>query len=485
MAQASTVYQYSPLDDPKSNIRLLCITHADENKIQCCLTQVRSLSQQPYHCLSYTWGDPFGRDTTNIASPTWTIFLEDGSHLPILQNLRDALLHLFRVQRDKVDAIWIDAVCIDQGSDTEKGPQIGMMHEIYSHAKTVVIWLGPDDPIDKGNIMTQHIIQVIVEENRHMKQREEASRKVGGRSNGIDGDAETEPSDFELLAGLSDRKSAALLKDMTKLSSFDALHWRALTRLSRRAYWGRLWIWQEVITSLSDPIVACGDTVFAWSELCLATHYLVAFGASLLVQMGHSDFYVDGPTPRSQPHRIANTRVDYMKPAQGAAWMRAKFASFVLENNRNDFDCFDERDRLFAHVGVCKYERLSATEYAKPYWQLYHDFWADALERSGLVNLLTYMEDDSVRRERPKTMRHDTDQEAAKAMRRDNGYIPTWVPDLRARLEPLSMYSVLADVKMFNISANLPQDVNAGMHVDRQTKRLFLQGYKLDKGRAV
>jgi len=43
--------------------------------------------------------------------------------------------------------IWVDAICINQGSGTSKekdDEQIPLMGEIYSRATTVHIWLGPD-----------------------------------------------------------------------------------------------------------------------------------------------------------------------------------------------------------------------------------------------------------------------------------------------------------------------------------------------------
>ena len=40
-------------------------------------------------------------------------------------------------------ALWIDQICIDQGSTAEKGDQVAIMGEIYRGASEVLIWLGP------------------------------------------------------------------------------------------------------------------------------------------------------------------------------------------------------------------------------------------------------------------------------------------------------------------------------------------------------
>jgi hypothetical protein len=244
-----------------------------------------------------------------------------------------------------------------------------------------------------------------LEQHRDVKQRRAEATSSDTPSSATDGRTTVDLSDFELPSALDDKTTKALLKDMTKLLSIDGYHWRAIVRLCRRAYWARLWIWQEVIASRFDPIVVCGDTVFVWADLCLASHYLLVFGATILRQTGRSKFYVDeqGQTsPQNQPHRIANTRLQYMKPGKGAKMMRKNFGRLVLEGNRNDFECTDERDRLFAHVGLCKYDKLTAAEYEKPFWQLYRDFWADIIARPGCVNLLTYVEDASMRLNRPR-----------------------------------------------------------------------------------
>ncbi|KAH8588713.1 heterokaryon incompatibility, partial [Bisporella sp. PMI_857] len=42
-------------------------------------------------------------------------------------------------------AIWIDALCINQGDLSEKSKQIPIMRCIYENAEQVIIWLGLED----------------------------------------------------------------------------------------------------------------------------------------------------------------------------------------------------------------------------------------------------------------------------------------------------------------------------------------------------
>ncbi len=83
-----------------------------------------------YTALSYVWGDP------TVLQPVYV----NGSILGITYNLHAALMHL----RDPAESrnVWIDAVCIDQGSIEERNYQIGQMRRIYGGADEVVAWLG-------------------------------------------------------------------------------------------------------------------------------------------------------------------------------------------------------------------------------------------------------------------------------------------------------------------------------------------------------
>jgi hypothetical protein len=43
--------------------------------------------------------------------------------------------------------MWIDAVCIDQSSVSERNYQVAQMGAIYAAAALVIVWLGNSQPI--------------------------------------------------------------------------------------------------------------------------------------------------------------------------------------------------------------------------------------------------------------------------------------------------------------------------------------------------
>lgn len=67
------------------------------------------------------------------------IRIGNNNFLGVTPNLSEALYHL---RRDEPLVLWIDALCIDQQTMTERNSQVGIMGEIFSHASLVHMWLG-------------------------------------------------------------------------------------------------------------------------------------------------------------------------------------------------------------------------------------------------------------------------------------------------------------------------------------------------------
>lgn len=135
MVEMAESYVYTPLDQSKGSIRLLCLCQGEESDEICCDVVECSLSDDdylPYEALSYTWGGGLTNDSLCV--------LLDGKKRSVTQNLFDALIML-RFQHEP-RYLWIDALCINQMDDSEKGHQVGQMKDVYEKAERVLIWLG-------------------------------------------------------------------------------------------------------------------------------------------------------------------------------------------------------------------------------------------------------------------------------------------------------------------------------------------------------
>ncbi|KAK5444240.1 hypothetical protein LTS15_010355 [Exophiala xenobiotica] len=80
--------------------------------------------------------------------------------LNITRNLATALRQLRFADKDRM--LWVDAICIDQGTDEvalhERAWQVRQMHRIYIHATGVLIWLGT--AVDDSGIALEYLSEL-------------------------------------------------------------------------------------------------------------------------------------------------------------------------------------------------------------------------------------------------------------------------------------------------------------------------------------
>ncbi|PFH58369.1 hypothetical protein XA68_13754 [Ophiocordyceps unilateralis] len=128
-------FTYPPIDLDRRAIRLFRLHCAAETEVLSgdlfdAYFEDRE-NMIPFEALSYTWG---GTELTHSLSI-------NGARLPITYNLHLALQHVRQWHQDRY--LWIDAICINQGNDKERGHQVAQMGSIYKAAQCVVCWLGP------------------------------------------------------------------------------------------------------------------------------------------------------------------------------------------------------------------------------------------------------------------------------------------------------------------------------------------------------
>ncbi|KAK3947016.1 ankyrin repeat-containing domain protein [Pseudoneurospora amorphoporcata] len=132
--QVEKPYHNLPLSP--NDIRLLRLSPSENEDaaIHCELfcTALDSKGTRPYEALSYVWGSEAKPCSISI----------NGCDLPVGENLHAALLHLRDQSIERT--IWIDAICINQDDEEEKGHQVQSMAKIYAKASRVIVWLGKE-----------------------------------------------------------------------------------------------------------------------------------------------------------------------------------------------------------------------------------------------------------------------------------------------------------------------------------------------------
>ena len=236
-------YEYTPLKNPASQIRLLEVfgdANDSSHQTKCLLTTWHVDSAPEYHAISYTWGPK---------EPTESIILNDAS-MTIRKNCADVLRQLLYFKSSRY--YWIDALCIDQESIDEKNHQVARMGQIYSLAAHVLVCLGEydDDAEYAFGIISQlwdHYFPPISEAPH------------------VDTIGRLPISGFVEFPGIDPNRFALSLETLT-----------------RRTYFQRVWIVQELILAQSVSIY-CGH--FRLLVLCPYTDLLLRAAAAYKVQI--------------------------------------------------------------------------------------------------------------------------------------------------------------------------------------------------------
>ncbi|PTB63321.1 HET-domain-containing protein [Trichoderma citrinoviride] len=226
-------YKYEPLNLDCAAIRLLRLHHGLRGPISCELFQAelhRRENTVAYEALSYAWGSP---------NRTGSIIV-NGCHMTVTFNLHQALLHLRQEDEDRV--LWVDAVCIDQANNKEKGHQVAQMGGIYKEADRVIFRLG------RGSYETDTFMD-------SLQLLQQASVKLGCR------DWSRQDVRWENIWARSQSK--------VYYSGLENMQRRGLEEILTRPWFRRVWILQEVAFARAG-IVSCGRKAVSASLFSLA-----------------------------------------------------------------------------------------------------------------------------------------------------------------------------------------------------------------------
>jgi hypothetical protein len=201
----------TPKELPRRRFRLLEVgpSSSYDRVITCNLAWYDLGSAPPYTAISYVWGSSEHNST----------ILLNGKEYKATASALIALKGLRSKWRKK--KFWIDAICIDQTSDTDKAEQIAIMADIYRNAKQVTVWLGPDE---HGALALSLV--------RRLWIRTRIKDVMGASSYSLDA---PEPA------------------------------WKAFQRLMQSPWFQRSWVVQEVMSS--NVVVQYGDAKLDWTIL--------------------------------------------------------------------------------------------------------------------------------------------------------------------------------------------------------------------------
>ncbi|KAI0548027.1 ankyrin repeat-containing domain protein [Xylaria curta] len=219
------IYQHDPLDSIERSFRLLRLKRGTGQEIQCELIPTSfDNNQLQYEAVSYTWGPNFKSGTINIR----------GKRLPVNFNLRLILHDLRSPETDRI--LWIDAICINQRNELEKGHQVQQMREIFSSAKRVLFCVGR--PTDSTDLLMNSLREL--QEKLQKLDFEESSIKTAWE---------------EVQLRIADNHFSPVSEQLEALTCIQR---QGLEYILTQDWFQRVWILQEVANA-RDALVYCGS----------------------------------------------------------------------------------------------------------------------------------------------------------------------------------------------------------------------------------
>ncbi|KAK0710136.1 heterokaryon incompatibility protein-domain-containing protein [Lasiosphaeria miniovina] len=326
-------------------------------KCELIVTQLEQIENE-YEATSYTWGSP--------ADP---LLIEcNGLAMRIQRNAFDMLAHIRHPDWPRV--VWIDAVCINQSDIEERSQQVSMMHQIYSSAVSVVVWLGP------------------AADNSHLA---------------VEFAASLDPARYidELGAVMKFGNSVAArdaFRDKTYFfgaepaSAYDRELAVALVAFINRPWFNRVWVQQEA-TACRDTRVLCGPDTVSWDHVfALAWILMPIHTASWPDYFPHS--YRESQSNLVSIRSIQSSRwIRFRRSDEGVHGMTVLSLAAVLLKG-NSYAATDPRDKIFALRNVChgNFNRWAPeADYRIPWEILYIETslslltngWLPSLSRAG------------------------------------------------------------------------------------------------------
>lgn len=355
---------YRPLD-PSGGIRILVLEPSnDEAQISCRLIPHNINSRPDYKALSYEWGSQSDLKPITL----------NGQEVFVGENLWWALWYLRKGSGITPTRLWIDALCINQQDEKERGYQVSMMGSIYRNAD-VICWLGKGD--GQKHVRAMEYIcdrSSMLMQARVAKWRSGSSESATAKSHRTsihDGSISKDiatfpplPSDdspatiFDLIprtrTRIQPKAGATSLADDFNHRSKEVPHFSDIEALCSHSYWRRTWIIQEFVLGKAIQI-RLGPREVQGEDFQYVAQQV------LLQKLN------EGGLQLLDAFRIFNLREDRL---QGHNLPLVRLIELSEKSS-----CQDLRDRIYAMIGLasdCQHGEI-VPDYSKPLSAVYDD----------------------------------------------------------------------------------------------------------------
>lgn len=326
-------YRYDPLPNIPQSIRLATIYPGvgDEEVIVDLSIETFSRDSPPaYEALSYVWG--------STQPPEFICVGGLGTAtLQVTANLKSALQHLRYEAEERV--MWVDALCINQSDDLEKGAEVARMEELFACAAHVVVWLGPE--ADESGAAMERLAYISSQVDVDW---------------GLGGMHRITPAEIEDVdRSIADPNSRLPLG--TKQSD-------ALVSLLNRDWFDRLWIRQDILVAEDKAFVYCGRNKVPWP----------IFRKALRL------FYTMRPQPDDVVHRLGSR----LQTIGGFVFQSRRTDVLSIRSKFGNALCSDPRDHIYAIKSLLLEDQQSLCGHPNYTWStvdVYSEFTKNYIKR--------------------------------------------------------------------------------------------------------
>jgi hypothetical protein len=282
-----------------------------------------------FEALSYTWGDE------GVARS----ILVNGNRRDVPRNLEEALRALRGLRETQLGmCYWVDSLCIDQENVKERNEQVKRMRDIYSRARAVIVWLGQEDKMDRIAVQTM----------RHLCRTPNVENTI-------------QLPKHLLLNG-----------------------WPALYAFTKKPYWNRSWIIQELAMNHNSTLILCGNFKLTRRMIRLGAVYcqeMLQISEDQSYRSEH-DLELEGWSMASRMYRLASLTFN----------PNDKVSLDRLLNIVRRADATDKKDKVYSILGLLD-PAVSADinpDYSLSERQVYTDFMRSIVKNSGTLDQIMF-----------------------------------------------------------------------------------------------
>lgn len=254
--------------------------------------------------------------------------------------------------------LWVDAICIDQSSAEDKNKQLKHMGDIYNGAQLVIVWLGTLDP-------------------------------QGQTARG--------------MQFVRDLQELTRLRDYLEKAEH-AKNWKALANLTRKSWFTRLWIVQEICAA-RHAVLPAADRVVKWDDFAAAMSLFVSQSREIRTMLaktgvlgsGDGDFL--GDVHLSGAIVLVENRGSILRKRENGAIAEHGRSLEALITSLSMFQVTEEHDIIYAILwlsgdaggtsqvrGIHSHERLLPIGVSKHTWASGDPVWSADPEQMAASN---------------------------------------------------------------------------------------------------